>query len=60
MNGLLARDGVRNSGPMHLWNLGNHAKLARARALIERCSYWRRHEDLEDAETAAAGWPNQP
>jgi hypothetical protein len=30
--------------------------LAKARALIERHGYWRRKEELEDAEAAAKGW----
>jgi hypothetical protein len=30
-------------------------ELAQARALIEQCGYWRRREELEDAEAAAAG-----
>jgi tetratricopeptide (TPR) repeat protein len=29
--------------------------LAKARALIERCGYWRRKEELEDAEAAILG-----
>ena len=29
------------------------AELARARALIEQHGYWRRREELEDAEAAA-------
>jgi hypothetical protein len=33
-----------------------HADLAAARALIERCGYWRRKEELEDAEAAARSW----
>ncbi len=28
------------------------ADLAAARKLIEKCGYWRRKEELEDAETA--------
>ncbi|WP_295439092.1 TIR and AAA domain-containing protein [uncultured Thiodictyon sp.] len=36
--------------------LRDRAELARARALIEHCGYWRRREELEDAETAAPGW----
>jgi hypothetical protein len=34
-------------------------ELKRARALIERCGYWRRKEELEDAETVAANWPDK-
>jgi len=30
--------------------------LAAARKLIEKCGYWRRKEELEDAEDAAKGW----
>lgn len=30
--------------------------LKAARALIERCGYWRRKEELEDAEAAARNW----
>ncbi|MBC8032439.1 MAG: hypothetical protein H7Z16_20310 [Pyrinomonadaceae bacterium] len=30
--------------------------LAAARKLIEQCGYWRRKEELEDAEEAAKGW----
>jgi tetratricopeptide (TPR) repeat protein len=30
--------------------------LAKARALIEKHGYWRRKEELEDAEAAAKGW----
>ena len=30
--------------------------LADARKLIEQCGYWRRKEELEDAEEAAKGW----
>jgi len=32
------------------------AELAEARALIEECGYWRRKEELEDAEKAARNW----
>jgi hypothetical protein len=42
------------------WNKGPDGKprgpkddLAAARALIEQCGYWRRKEELEDAEAAA-------
>ena len=31
-------------------------QLAKARAMIERCGYGRRKEELEDAEEAAKGW----
>jgi hypothetical protein len=30
--------------------------LAAARKLIEQCGYWRRKEELEDAEEAAKNW----
>jgi tetratricopeptide (TPR) repeat protein len=30
--------------------------LAAARKLIEKCGYWRRNEELEDAEAAAKNW----
>ncbi len=30
--------------------------LAAARKLIEKCGYWRRKEELEDAEEAAKSW----
>lgn len=32
------------------------AELAKARALIEKHGYWRRKEELEDAEAAAMHW----
>jgi hypothetical protein len=32
------------------------AELAEARALIEKHGYWRRKEELEDAEAAAGNW----
>ena len=31
-------------------------ELKKARDLIEHCGYWRRKEELEDAEAAARGW----
>ncbi len=31
-------------------------ELKRARVMIERCGYWRRKEELEDAEVAAQSW----
>ena len=31
--------------------------LAEARRLIEKHGYWRRKEELEDAEAAARDWP---
>ena len=33
-------------------------ELAKARDLIEACRYWRRKEELEDAEAAAKSWPD--
>jgi hypothetical protein len=33
-----------------------HEDLATARKLIEQCGYWRRKEELEDAEAAAKNW----
>ena len=30
--------------------------LSSARKLIEACGYWRRKEELEDAEAAAKNW----
>lgn len=37
------------------WN-SPHADLAAARKLIEACGYWRRKEELEDAEAASQRW----
>jgi hypothetical protein len=34
----------------------NKAELKKARALIALCGYWRRKEELEDAEQAAKNW----
>ena len=31
-------------------------ELQRARTLIEHCGYWRRKQELEDAEEAAKSW----
>jgi len=31
-------------------------ELKRARASIEQCGYWRRKQELEDAEQAAKAW----
>ncbi|MFN0205217.1 MAG: DUF4062 domain-containing protein [Planctomycetota bacterium] len=46
------------------WNRDEHDNprgpkddLAAARKLIEQCGYWRRKEELEDAEEAAKNWP---
>jgi len=33
-----------------------HVDLVAARKLIEQCGYWRRKEELEDAEAAAQNW----
>ena len=33
--------------------------LVEARKLIEECGYWRRKEELADAEEAAKGWPEE-
>jgi hypothetical protein len=41
-------DGTEGRGPKD--------DLADARKLIERCGYWRRKEELEDAEDAAKNW----
>ena len=30
--------------------------LKEARKLIEKCGYWRRKEELEDAEEASKNW----
>ncbi|HXH42104.1 MAG TPA: hypothetical protein VNN08_26000, partial [Thermoanaerobaculia bacterium] len=32
--------------------------LAAARVIIERCGYWRRKEELDDADAAAKSWPD--
>jgi tetratricopeptide (TPR) repeat protein len=40
--------------------LRDRKELVRARALIEQCGYWRRREELEDAERAAQNWPIAP
>ncbi len=34
----------------------NKSELAEARKLIEECRYWRRKEELDDAEEAAKNW----
>ena len=31
-------------------------ELRKARAIVEHCGYWRRKEELEDAEQAAKNW----
>jgi hypothetical protein len=35
----------------------DRAELAKARALVEEHGYWRRKEELEDAEAVACNWP---
>lgn len=35
---------------------GRKTIFAAARKLIEQCGYWRRKEELEDAEAAAKNW----
>jgi len=40
----------------HARLLRDKSELAKARALIEACGYWRRKEELEDAEAAARNW----
>jgi hypothetical protein len=41
------------------WNSPQH-DLAEARRLIEKHGYWRRKEELEDAEAAALKVPDTP
>jgi len=43
------------SGEKYPWE-SPAADLAAARKLIEQCKYWRRKEELEDAEDAAQSW----
>ena len=50
-----AEFGARNEGLPYPW-VSPQADLAAARALIESCGYWRRKEELEDAEAAAKHW----
>ncbi|OYW70003.1 MAG: hypothetical protein B7Z21_00320 [Verrucomicrobiales bacterium 32-60-5] len=40
----------------HYPGIDPKAELAKARALIEKHGYWRRREELADAEAAAAKW----
>jgi hypothetical protein len=57
---------IAERGPMPLFLADVHlhrarlfrdkAELAKARALIEKHGYWRRKEELEDAEAAAEHW----
>ncbi|HXQ20545.1 MAG TPA: hypothetical protein VN812_02640 [Candidatus Acidoferrales bacterium] len=54
----------RGSMKLHMADIHLHrarlfrdtSELAKARALIEECGYWRRKEELEDAEAAAGSW----
>ncbi len=58
---------IAERGPMPLYLADVHlyrarlfrdkAELAKARDLIEQHGYWRRKEELEDAEAAAKNWP---
>jgi hypothetical protein len=58
---------IAERGPMPLYLADVHlhrarlfrdrSELAKARALIEKHGYWRRKEELEDAESAAKNWP---
>ncbi len=58
---------IAERGPMklHMADIHLHrarlfrdkAELKRARTLIEQCGYWRRKEELEDAEEASKTWP---
>jgi hypothetical protein len=57
---------IAERGPMRLHMADIHLHRARlfkdneelkkARAMIEQCGYWRRKEELEDAEEAAKNW----
>jgi hypothetical protein len=54
----------RGSMKLHMADIHLHrarlfrdkSELSKARALIEACGYWRRKEELEDAEAAARDW----
>jgi tetratricopeptide (TPR) repeat protein len=54
----------RGSMKLHMADICLHAarlfcdkdELAKARRLIEHCGYWRRKEELEDADVAACCW----
>jgi hypothetical protein len=50
--------GMTNAeGRMTNWpEVDPKAELARARALIEKHGYWRRREELADAEAASVAW----
>jgi tetratricopeptide (TPR) repeat protein len=43
-------------GPHSFPHIDPKAELAEARRLIEKHGYWRRREELEDAEAAAVSW----
>jgi hypothetical protein len=57
---------IAERGPMPLYLADVHlhrarffrdqAQLAKARGLIEKHGYWRRKDELEDAEAAARNW----
>ena len=55
----------RGPMPLHLADIhlhrarlfGDRAELARARDLIQNHAYGRRNDELQDAESAAANWP---
>ena len=47
--------GARNEAAAYPWE-SPEKDLAEARRLIESCGYWRRKEELEDAEAAAKLW----
>ena len=34
----------------------DRTELQKARQMIEKCGYWRRREELEDAEHASKSW----
>ena len=57
---------IAERGPMRLHLADIHlyrarmfcdkVELQKARGLIERCGYWRRESELEDAEEASKRW----
>jgi hypothetical protein len=57
---------IAERGPMRLYLADIHlyrgrffkdkSEIAKARALIEQCGYWRRKGELEDAEAESRGW----
>ena len=53
---LFGRPNLEASGEKYPWESPD-ADLAAARALIEKHGYWRRKEELDDAEKAARSWP---